>query len=152
MNEYDNNEFDVDPEQVEASLYADAKPLCLDCLCECDALSYYCRHCGGFNPINPLAAYMPFVRLRLGCGLYCTAWRRIWYDKDISAAFRTLLILFICFATPVFTVVALLFLFLCKDSTPGVSTNLKISLTITMVLFIVLRILPHVVAIVLPIR
>ncbi|MCK5565476.1 MAG: hypothetical protein KAJ07_09540 [Planctomycetes bacterium] len=152
MAEYDNNEFEIDPEQVEASLDADAKPLCLDCLCECNPLSYYCQHCSSFNPINPLAAYIPFVRLRFHYGLYCTAWRRIWHDKDISNAFRILLILFVSFYMPLVAIVGLVFLFLYKDSTPGVSTKLKISLTITMVLFIVLRILPHVVAIVLPIR
>ncbi len=148
MSEYDNNEFDVDPEQVAESLDADAKPLCMDCLQECNELSYYCEHCNAFSPINPLAAYMPFVRLRMVCGFYITAWRRMWCDQDISGTFRILLALFICIAIPYLAVIALLFLLFCKDSLPGTSNKLKPLPAITMILFMIalvlLRLLPYI--------
>ena len=143
MSEYDDNEFEVDPEQVLESLDADAKPLCPECLNECDAHWYYCDHCNAFSPINPLAAYMPFVRLRMVCGFYITAWRRMWYDQDMSGAFRMLFAFFLCFAVPYFTFIALLFLVFCKDSTPGVSTKLKTSLIPAMLIFFLLQILLH---------
>lgn len=63
MAEYDNDEFEVDPEQVEASLDADAEPLCPNCLKACDKNAYYCEHCESPSPINPLAMYIPFVNL-----------------------------------------------------------------------------------------
>ncbi len=139
MSEYDNNEFEVDPEQVEESLDADAKPLCFDCLCECNPLSYYCEHCNSSNPINPLAAYMPFVRLRMICGFYVTAWRRMWYDKDISAAFRALLVLFVCFYIPCFTIFASLFLFYDRKTISALPNKLKTPLIAITVFVILLR-------------
>ena len=110
MNEQDNNEFVIDPEQVAESLCADAKPLCPNCFNECDDNSYYCKHCESVNPMNPLAAYMPFVNLRMYCGFYGNAWREASNKNNVSLFKRLLLLLLLIVQVPLMIVIGLPFL------------------------------------------
>ena len=68
----------------------DARPVCPKCLTPCDPLQYYCDNCNSNEAINPLASYMPFVRIRLNIGMLCKLWRRFLYDKDISIILRVM--------------------------------------------------------------
>jgi len=75
----------------------DAKPLCPKCLKPVDPKNYYCPYCGSNEPINPLAAYMPFVRLRYMYSVFGTMWRRLWDGKTgffVSLLFVLLIIVF----------------------------------------------------------
>jgi hypothetical protein len=54
----------------------DAKPLCPYCLQPCNPLQYYCTNCGSNKAINPLAAYMPYIRLRFSIGIFGKLYRR----------------------------------------------------------------------------
>ncbi|MBW8041358.1 MAG: hypothetical protein FVQ85_15340 [Planctomycetes bacterium] len=63
---------------------ADALPVCPNCLKPCNPLQNYCDSCGSNEVINPLASYMPFVRLRFNIGMYGKLWRQIWSDEDTS--------------------------------------------------------------------
>ena len=56
----------------------DAIPLCPKCLKPVDPQDYYCPHCDSNEPINPLAAYMPFVRIRYMYSVFGTMWRKMW--------------------------------------------------------------------------
>jgi hypothetical protein len=69
---------------------ADAWPVCPKCLSPCHPLQYYCHNCDSSEAINPLASYMPFVRIRFNIGMFCKMWRRKWYDKEASIIFRLL--------------------------------------------------------------
>lgn len=62
----------------------DAQPLCPKCLKPCHPLQNYCGNCDSNEVINPMASYMPFVRIRFNIGMLGNLWRRIWYDKHTS--------------------------------------------------------------------
>jgi hypothetical protein len=66
----------------------DAQPLCPKCLRPCEPLQYYCGSCDSNEAINPLASYMPFVRIRFHIGMAVKAWRKTLYDKERSIIFR----------------------------------------------------------------
>ncbi len=76
---------------------ADACPICPKCLKPCHPLQNYCDNCDSNEVINPLASYMPFVRIRFECGFYGKMWRKVLYDKEASIIFRTLC-MFLTFA------------------------------------------------------
>jgi len=66
----------------------DARPLCAKCLEPCHPLQYYCDKCDSNEVINPLASYMPWVRIRFNVGMVVKVWRKMLYDKEASIAFR----------------------------------------------------------------
>jgi len=78
MNGENNNPQDTaDSEAVyEEYLPPDAKPLCPHCLQPCDPLQYYCNNCDSNEAINPLAAYIPYVRIRFSAGVFGKLFRR----------------------------------------------------------------------------
>jgi len=78
----------------------DACPLCSNCLKACQPLQYYCDGCDSNEVINPLASYMPFVRIRFAIGMVVRAWRKMLYDQEASMTFRLvcLLIIILCLA------------------------------------------------------
>lgn len=67
-------------------------PLCPNCLRRCHPLQYYCANCGGNEVINPLASYMPYVRIRFNVGIFIKLWRRALYDKSLPLCLRLLFI------------------------------------------------------------
>jgi hypothetical protein len=76
-----------DAENTEAGKIApDATPLCLNCLKPVDPKQYYCPHCGSNEAINPLATYMPLVRIRHNYDIFITLWRKLWRRRTGSTA------------------------------------------------------------------
>jgi hypothetical protein len=71
----------------------DALPLCPKCLKPCQPLAYYCDKCGSNDAINPLTPYIPFLNIRFNYDIFCTMWRKIWYEKNTPAV-RKLFYLF----------------------------------------------------------
>ena len=86
----------------EALLTADARPLCPRCLKPCSPLQYYCDNCASNEVINPLASYMPFVRIRFNAGMIGKLGWKILYDIEISIVYRLLLILMLIAAILLF--------------------------------------------------
>ena len=74
---------------------ADAWPLCPNCLSPCNPLQNYCSNCDSNEVINPLASYIPFVRIRFNIGMVVKAWRKMLYDKEASILFRLVCLLII---------------------------------------------------------
>ena len=68
----------------------DARPLCPNCLKPCHPLQNYCDNCDSNEVINPLASYMPWVRIRFNVGMVVKVWRKMLYDQEASIAFRLL--------------------------------------------------------------
>jgi hypothetical protein len=85
-------------------LGSDAKPLCPKCLKPVDLNNYYCPYCGSDEPINPLAAYMPFVRLRYMYSVFGIMWRKLW-DSQIGFFESFLFILLIVAFAPILLIV-----------------------------------------------
>ena len=71
---------DLDDEFIPAGAW----PVCFKCLKPCHPLQFYCDSCDSNEVINPLASYMPFVRIRFECGIYGKIWRKVLYDKEAS--------------------------------------------------------------------
>jgi hypothetical protein len=83
----------------------DARPLCLNCLKPCHPLQTYCDSCDSNEVINPLASYMPFVRIRFGCGFFGKMWRIMLYDEEASTILRLLCLFLIIFFAPILLIV-----------------------------------------------
>jgi len=97
-----------DTESLDEELIpTDARPLCLNCLSPCNPLQYYCGNCDSNEVINPLASYMPFVRIRFACGFFGKMWRIMWYDEEASTIFRLLCLFLIIFFAPILLIVGL---------------------------------------------
>jgi len=74
-----------------------ATPVCPHCLRPVDPLAYYCPNCDSNDAINPLACYLPFVRIRFVVGMIGKLWRMILYDERLSVTLRILyLFIIIC--------------------------------------------------------
>jgi len=77
---------------------ADARPLCPKCLKPCHPLQNYCDSCDSNDVINPLASYMPFVRIRFNIGMLGKMWRVIWYDEEASIIWKLFMLFFLIVA------------------------------------------------------
>ena len=86
---------------------SDARPLCPNCLRPCGRLQFYCENCDSNEAINPLASYMPFVRIRFNIGMLCKMWRRIWADKDMSITCWLFFVFLVLMGAPVLLVIGL---------------------------------------------
>ena len=126
----DTFEYD-EIESLSENLEPDARPVCLDCFTPCDKFQNYCHNCDSFNPVNPLAAFLPFVRLRMHYGFYCMMWRMLWYDTEVSLALRFVFLLFICFSVPIMFPFGIGFLLFCENAKPYIPVKLKNTLLIT---------------------
>ncbi len=87
-----------------------AELLCPNCLSPCEPLQYYCDKCDSSEVINPLAAYMPFVRIRLYCGFFGKLWRTIWYEQQASIIRRLFCLFLIVLFCPILLIFGLPFL------------------------------------------
>ncbi|MHC4665070.1 MAG: hypothetical protein ACYS9T_03815 [Planctomycetota bacterium] len=76
----------------------DAWPVCPQCFVPCHPLQNYCENCDSNEAINPLASYMPFVRIRFNIGMLGKLWRRIWYDSHTSTMAKVLFLLLVIMA------------------------------------------------------
>jgi hypothetical protein len=103
MIERDKNNLPAEkPEETEQPndelIPADAWPLCPKCLTPCNPLQNYCGHCDSNEVINPLASYMPFVRIRFNVGMLGKLWRKILYDEHTSIVWKLLFLFLIIWA------------------------------------------------------
>lgn len=97
---------------------AGALPLCSKCLKPFNPLQNYCDSCDSNEVINPLASYMPFVRIRFNIGMFCKLWRRICYDKNISTVLRLFYLIMVTLGAPILTIVGLPLLLFVRISEP----------------------------------
>jgi hypothetical protein len=109
--QYENNLQSDDEKRGEKSndefIPGDARPICPKCLTPCHPLQNYCENCDSNEVINPLASYMPFVRIRFNIGMFCKMWRKIWYDKDTSIKLKWFYLFMIVAFTPILIIVGL---------------------------------------------
>ena len=96
----------------------DAQPLCPNCLSPCHRLQYYCYNCESNAVINPMASYLPFVRIRFNFGGFCIMWHKIWYEKDTSIKRRCFYLFMIIIFAPVMLIVGLPLLLIGKIKNP----------------------------------
>lgn len=97
---------------------SDALPVCPNCLKPCNPLQNYCNSCDSNEVINPLASYMPFVRIRFNIGMFCKIWRRICYDEHTPFLLKLFFLFVITLGTPFLTIVGLPLLLIVKCSEP----------------------------------
>lgn len=88
MSQRDDNFPEEDYEEADSDtekLAPDATPLCPNCLKPVDPKQYYCPYCGSNEAINPLATYMPLVRIRHNYDIFITMWHKLWRGRIGSA-------------------------------------------------------------------
>ncbi|HIJ51660.1 MAG TPA: hypothetical protein HPP66_00720 [Planctomycetes bacterium] len=126
---------------------ADAWPVCFKCLKPCHPLQYYCDSCDSNEVINPLASYMPFVRIRFTCGFCGDMWRKVLYDKEASIILWSLCLFLTFVFAPVLIIVGLPLFFIGKIENPKlqrtVETVFYILLAALLIIFFTLYYLSH---------
>ena len=110
QNKQNDKDFAADGDGI---ISRDAQPICSQCLQPGGTLQYYCANCGSNDPLNPLASYMPFVRLRFELGLIGKLWRRV-LNKETSMAMWVFSLLLVLFYTQTLLIVGLAFLLISK--------------------------------------
>lgn len=116
----------------------DAQPVCPNCLEACNPLQNYCGNCDSNEVVNPLASYMPFVRIRFICGFFGKMWRKMWYDKEASIVFRLLCLFLIILFAPILLIVGLPLFLIGKIPQPKLR---EITVSVFYVIAIILLIL-----------
>jgi len=111
---------------------ADARPVCMKCLKPCHPLQYYCYNCDSNEVINPLASYMPFVRIRFWCGFCGDMWRVVLYGKEASIILWSLCLFMTIAFAPTLIIVGLP-LFLIEKT-----ENTNLQRTLKMVFYVIL--------------
>ena len=96
----------------------DAWPVCPKCLTPCRPLEYYCPHCDSNDAINPLTPYIAFLNIRFNYDIFCTMWRRLWYDRRTSMIRRLFYLLMIMLFVPYMIIFGLPLLFVGKIPQP----------------------------------
>lgn len=91
-----------------------ARPLCPKCLKPCHPLQHYCNNCDSNDAINPLTPYMAFLNIRFNYGIFCTMWRKLWYDKHTSVICKLFFLFLIIVFAPIMFIVALPFFLIGK--------------------------------------
>lgn len=93
----------------------DAWPVCPKCLTPCPPLQYYCPYCNSNEAINPLTPYIAFLNIRFNYDIFCTMWRKIWYDEHTMMISRIFYLLMITLFVPYFIIIGIPFLLLDKN-------------------------------------
>lgn len=101
----------------------DAWPVCPNCFEPCNPMQDYCYNCDSNETINPLASYMPFVRIRFVTGIFGKLWRRIWDRKGTSIAMRLFSLFMIICHAPIMLFVGLPILLITKIIEPQTQKN-----------------------------
>ena len=121
---------------------ADARPICFKCLKPCHPLQNYCDSCDSNEVINPLASYMPFVRIRFRCGFCGDMWRKVLYDKEASVILWSLCLFMTIAFAPILIIVGLPLFLIGKIENPElqrtVETVFYILVAALLVIFLVL--------------
>ena len=102
----------------------DARPVCPKCFRPCEPLQNYCPNCGSNEVINPLASYMPFVRIRFNIGMLC----------------RLFFLVIIVLGAPIIPIVALPLLLMGKIPEPLLQEAAVISFYIILIILLALLI------------
>ena len=76
-----DQEPEIKEEITDESLPDDALPVCPGCFEPCDPLTFYCPNCGSNETINPLASYLPFVRLRFNVGMIVNILKKLKFSN-----------------------------------------------------------------------
>jgi len=115
----EESENNLSAQQLDDDYVADdAVPLCPNCLTPIHPLQYYCHVCDSNEAINPLASYMPFVRIRFVYGFFGKLWRIIWYDDEFPMALKFACLLVITLFAPILLIVGLPLLLIGKIPEP----------------------------------
>ncbi len=115
----------------------DAWPVCPKCFKPCNPLQNYCDNCDSNETINPLASYMPFVRIRFTAGMFGKIWRRIWNSKDTSIISKLFFLILIIFGAPIMLIVGCPLFLIGKIKDPQLQKTISIAFYILLlVLFI----------------
>ncbi len=117
---------------------AGALPLCSKCLKPCNPLQNYCDSCDSNDVINPLASYMPFVRIRFMCGFCGDMWRTVLYDKEASIIIWTLCLFMTIAFAPILIIVGLSLFLIEKIENPGLQRRVETVFYILLVLLFIL--------------
>ena len=116
----------------------DAWPLCPKCLTPCRPLEYYCPYCDSNDAINPLTPYIPFLNIRFNYDIFCTMWRKIWYDQHTSMVRRMFYLLMIALFVPFFFVLGLPFVFVGKIPQFGLRNTTIVLLCLIVIVLLAL--------------
>jgi hypothetical protein len=92
--------------EKEEIMLSEPRPVCPNCFRPCDKFQEYCPNCGSNEPINPLASYMPFVRIRFHAGMYHKLWRKI-FSPGVPLLHKVFFILVILIGAPVLLFIGL---------------------------------------------
>lgn len=143
MNERNNDNFQaLDLNEVgdfdDDFLPDDAQPLCPKCLTPCRPLQYYCPYCDSNDAINPLTPYIAFLNIRFNYDIFCTMWRKIWYDKHTWMVSRMFYLLMIALFVPFFLVLGLPVLLAGKIAQPGLRNATTLLLCLIAIILLAL--------------
>jgi len=122
-------------ELIDNFIPEDAQPVCPKCFKPCNPNHNYCTNCDSNEPINPLASYMPFERIRFITGMYGKIWRGIWNPEETSIIKTIFLLLIIILGAPILLIVGLPLLLI------GKIKNTQLQKTATIVFYILLVVL-----------
>ncbi len=117
---------------------ADARPLCFKCLKPCHPLQYYCDNCDSNDVINPLASYMPLVRIRFRCGFCGDMWRKVLYDKEASIILWSICLFMTIAFAPILIIVGLPLFFIDKIENPQLEKTVETVFYILLVSLLIL--------------
>jgi hypothetical protein len=116
----------------------DAWPVCPRCLTPCRPMQYYCPHCDSNEAINPLTPYIAFLNIRFNYDIFCTMWRKIWYDKRTSMIRRLFYMLMIMLFVPYMIIFGLPLLLLGIISQPRLRNTKTLLICLIAVVFVTL--------------
>lgn len=119
----------------------DAWPVCMKCLKPCHPLQFYCDKCDSNDVINPLASYMPYVRIRFRCGFCGDMWRTVLYDKEASLVIRTLCLFMTIAFAPILIIVGLPLFFIDKIEKSESKKTIEIVFYIVLISILVIYML-----------
>ena len=108
MERQDTNIFSPQPDD-EFPVAKDARPVCPNCLSECNPLQEYCDKCGSPSVINPLATYMPFVNIRFNYGGLMRMWHNVTASRRVSFVGKLFNMLILVVVAPIVIIIGLPF-------------------------------------------
>ena len=118
-----------------------ATPLCMKCFRPCKPFQYYCDNCSSNDVINPVASYMPFVRIRFEYGFFGNMWRCVWYERDRGVLLRLFCLICICFFVPVLSLFGIPLLLIGISPRPVLKGKEKGAIYIVACIFMLLYLL-----------
>lgn len=143
VHDLDSNE-DFFGESGDEFVPSNAIPLCMKCFKPCSHFQYYCDNCDSNDVINPMASYMPFVRIRFMYGFFGNMWRCIWYEHDGTMIFRLFCLILIFLFAPVLSLFGIPLLLIGTSTRPLVKGGKKAALYVVASILLLLYILLYI--------